>query len=124
MPELQDRVLASCGRGKIRYYERLAEFANARIFTEVDFVWDAGDRRCAACGSAAPKTLRVIEDRDGNRYLVGSECCLCLRTASGSLWEEVLELGRGFELWADARDPIPHMKPLWRLIETYREQPQ
>jgi hypothetical protein len=119
-----ERSKAMSQKTKLRrpaYRERLREFAAARIFAEVDFVWETNGRRCDACGSPAPKTLRVLEDRHGNRFMVGNNCYLNLRRACDAEWEEVKRLGRDFELWVEANDP-QHHKTLWRLIELYEEQ--
>ena len=114
--------MSQCARVKRpNYLERLKQFANARIFREVDFVWDANGHKCDACGSAAPKKLRLIEDISGNRYQVGNECYMHLRLAFDE-WPEVKRLGRAFELWVKQTEASIGYRHTWQLVELYKHQ--
>jgi hypothetical protein len=105
------------------YQQRLDEFANSRIFYEPEagYFEDANGMRCQACGSAAPKHLRLLEDINGQRYLVGQECYLALRKAF-SEWSEVKRLGRDFELWIKQNQARFEYKHTWQLVELYKQQ--
>jgi hypothetical protein len=105
------------------YEERLAIFAGGRVFYEPNpgFFPDANSQRCQACESAAPRHLRLIEDIEGNRYLVGQECYFHLRKAFEE-WPEVKRLGRDFELWIKQNEFSFKLKPTWQLVELYIER--
>jgi len=105
------------------YEERLAIFAGGRLFHEVEagVTHDANGLRCQACGSAAPKRLRNMEDIDGNSYLIGQECYFHLRKAFNE-WPEVKRLGRAFELWIKQNEFSFKLKPTWQLVELYIER--
>jgi len=105
------------------YEERLAIFAGGRLFHEVEagVTHDANGLRCQACGSAAPKRLRNMEDINGNRYLVGQECYLQLRKAFDE-WPEVKRLGRAFELWIKENEAALKNRHTWQLVELYIER--
>lgn len=104
------------------YQERLREFADARIFYEPQggLTVDAEGRRCQACGSAAPKKLRLLEDISGNQYLVGNECYFALRKAFDE-WPEVKRLGRAFELWIKENEAAFKFRHTWQLVELYKQ---
>ena len=103
------------------YEEKLAIFANGRIFYEPipGHFQDASGQRCQACGSAAPQHFRFLEDIDGNGYLVGQECYFHLRKAFEE-WPEVKRLGRAFELWIKQNEFSFRFKPTWQLVELYK----
>ena len=105
------------------YEERLANFADGRLFHEVEpgLFQEANGQRCQACGSAAPRHVRLIEDISDNRYLVGQECYFHLRKAFEE-WPEVKRLGRAFELWIKQNEFSFKFKPTWQLVELYIER--
>jgi hypothetical protein len=105
------------------YQQRLDEFADSRIFHELEpgLFQDANGQRCQACRSAAPQHLRLIEDITGSRYLVGQECYFHLRKAFDE-WPGVKRLGRAFELWVKENKTTFKYRPTWQLVELYRQQ--
>jgi hypothetical protein len=105
------------------YQQRLDEFVDARIFYEPvpGHFPPADGLRCQACGSPAPKHLRLVEDISGNRYLVGQECYFQLRKAF-SEWPEVKRLGRAFEIWIRENESTFKCRQTWQLVELYKQQ--
>ncbi len=107
-------------KAKEPYAERLEAFANARIFHEPrpGLFAPANGARCQACGSPAPQHLRLIEDIEGNQYLIGQECYFHLRKAF-SEWPDVKRLGRAFELWIKQTAALSN-RQTWQLVELYQ----
>jgi len=108
---------------RLPYEEKLAKFADSRLFHEVEpgLFQEANGQRCQACGSAAPKHLRLIEDISGARYLIGQECYFHLRKAFDE-WPEVKRLGRAFELWIKGNETLCKFRHTWQLVELYQQQ--
>jgi len=109
---------------RVSYEEKLAIFAGGRLFHEVKagVTHDANGRRCQACGSAAPKILRHIEDMAGNRYLVGNDCYFALKTIpDDTYWEAFKVIGRPIELWIEKNKAQLGYKPYFMILEKYLE---
>jgi hypothetical protein len=111
---------------RVSYEEKLAIFAGGRLFHEVEagVTHDANGLRCQACGSAAPKRLRNIEDMAGNRYLVGNDCYFALKTIPDDIyWEAFKAIGRPIELWIEENKAQLGYKPYFMWLEKYLENP-
>jgi len=107
------------------YEERLAIFAGGRLFHEVEagVTHDANGLRCQACGSAAPKRLRHIEDMAGTRYLVGNDCYFALKIIpDDEYWEAFKAIGRPIELWIEENKAQLVYKPYFMWLEKYLEK--
>ena len=119
------RTESKVSHQRASYEERLAIFAGGRLFHEVEagVTHDANGLRCQACGSAAPKNLRHIEDMAGNRYLVGKDCCFALRTIpDDEYWELFKAIGRPIELWIEKNKAQLVYKPYFMWLEKYLER--
>jgi hypothetical protein len=105
------------------YQQRLDEFADSRIFHEPEpgAFPTANGLRCQACGSPAPKHLRLVEDINGSTYLVGQECYFHLRKAFDE-WPEVKRLGRAFEIWIRENETSFKNRQTWQLVELYNQK--
>src|SRR4030042_6609635 len=109
---------------KTAYEQRLADFADSRIFHEVGACgtgYELLGQRCEACGSPAVKHFRMLEDISGARYFVGVECYMHLRKAS-SEWPQVKEHGRAFELWVQENEKLCRFLHTWQCLEIYLQQ--
>jgi hypothetical protein len=118
MSKLRNRVL----KPRLSYEEKLATFADGRLFHEVEpgMVHEANGQKCQACGSAAPKMLRLIEDMSGNKYLVGSNCCLALHTIpDDKYWEAFKAIGKPIERWIQENKAQLQHKPYFMWLELY-----
>jgi len=99
---------------QLAYEERVKAFAADKTFLYCGFIKvNRGDVKCDACGSRLIQIVNLVQDRNGNYYLIGSNCETVLhneqKVLSGSYEPEHRQIA---ERLVSERKPCSEFYPL------------
>ncbi len=111
---------------KLTYEQRLAQWADARLFRQVDWMaYELPGHRCDACGSNKVINFRKIEDLEGNQYFVGSNCYFKLWRLDEATWQ-CYKQTPGIQDWIKQNQHLIPPFQTWHtwesMLEIYLEQ--